>query len=193
MQNNSLRQAQELTKAVKVAQTVKANVLGSEVSMGMFLGQVPKLPAISVSFDNSLGGAIQRYIFGDPTTMIAQLIDTIPGGVLNPTAIMGQAGLVTPNKNFFFSVGVIFGSINYQTSSTPNQFVQPFVTYITNMAGELTKETINTASATRNTANENTLLTITGQYYLDVHRGIAIDVLAGESVTLTFSPSAYTV
>ena len=52
---------------------------------------------------------------------------------------------------------------------------------------------MNMASATRNTALNFNLLTLTGQFYLDIHRGIAVDVLAGELVNITLSPSAYTV
>jgi len=192
-QTSDIQKARELSTGVKVADTSKANISGSQVDMGMFLGQVPRLPAITYTLDNSGGGAVVRYVIGDPTTMIAQLVAT--GGVTvdNPSAVQGQAGLVVPNKNFFFGVGIIFGSINFQTSSTPNQFAQQFKTYITNMAGEVSSESLNLASATRNSAFNFNLLTLTGQFYLDIHRGIVIDVLAGEEVNVTMSPSAYTV
>lgn len=191
---NSLQQAQKLTKGVKIASQSKANVLGSEVSMGMFLGQVPKLPSITYTLDNTGAGGTRRFmVVGDPTGMIAQLVDTIGGGVLNPTAVQGNASLVAPNKNFFYSVGVIFGSINYQTSSTDLQFAQPLQQHLTNMGGNLQSDIINTAAAQRNTAQNAELLTLTGEFYVDVHRGITCDVLDNEIVNLTLTPSSYTV
>ena len=189
MQRN-LANAQELVKNVKVAGQVKANVLGSEVDMGNFLNRVPKLPSLTYFLDNSAVATDTTFVIGDPTGMIAALIG---GTVENPTTVAGTPDLVQPNKKFFFSVGIVYSSINYQTSTTPNQFSKGFVQYITNSAGELTKETINMASARRNTADDPLLLTITGQYMLDVHRGMVLSVLANESVTLTLTPSAYTV
>ncbi len=191
--NSKIGQAQELTQSVKQAYGISSNVIGSEVRMGDFLNQVPRMPAISYTLDNSAGIAIQRYLIGDPTGMIAVLIDTIGGGVVNPDLVQGNALFVSPNKNFFFSVGLVYSSINYLTSSDEAQFSQPFKLITVNSAGEISSEGVNMASAQRNSQFNNLLLTLTGEYMLDVHRGIQVDVLAGEKVTLTFVVSTYTV
>lgn len=191
--NSKITQAQELTQGVKEANPITSNVIGSVVNMGMFLLSVPRMPAISYTLDNSAGIAIQRYLIGDPTGMVSVLIDTIPGGVANPDLVQGQANYVVPNKNFFYSVGIVYSSINYLTSSDTAQFSQPFKLLTTNSAGELSSESVNMASAQRNSAFNSLLLTLSGEYMLDVHRGIQVDVLDAEKVTLTMVVSTYTV
>jgi hypothetical protein len=172
-----------------VAPTTK-NLAGSETNLGKFISRLPSLPAVTYTFDNSGGGALKRYIFGDPTTMIA----AVDAGVLsNPDLVQGKAALVIPNKNFYYGVRSKFTQINYETSSTPSQFSNIFEHRVTNIAGVVNPTQISVAEAKSNVQQNDLLLTLKGEYDLDISSGYIIEVLAGEKVTMTCTVSLYVV
>ena len=187
--NSKMSQARELTTSVKSANAVQSNVIGSEVDLGMFLNSVPRMPGISYELNNFGVGVPTTFLIGDPTGMIAAIL----GVGTDPTSVQGVAGFVTPNKEFFYKVGIVYSGFNYLTDTNTAQFSQAFRLVTCNSAGEISSEGVNMATAQRNSAFNDKLLTLTGEYLLDIHRGITVSVLAGEVVTLTFTVSTYTV
>lgn len=185
----SFAAAQALVPKVKTTTGVQSNVLGSQVNMGLFLGVVPSLPSITYELDNSADAVNPKdYIIGDPTGMIA----AVKGSGSNPDKVAGIANRVAPNKSFFFGVRIVFSSINYQTSSTANQFNQTFQHLTVNVIGNIADTDIVAGAAQRNTAQNDKLLTLDGSWLIDINRALFITVLPSEIVTLIATPTLYT-
>jgi len=189
-QTDLRRAAGSLSSQIQAVAPTTKNLAGSETNLGKFTSRLPSLPAVTYTFDNSGGGALKRYIFGDPTGMIA----AVDGGVLaNPDLVQGKAALVTPNKNFYYGVRSKFTQLNYETSSAASQFANIFEHRVTNIAGVVNPTQISVAEAKSNVQQNDLLLTLKGEYDLDISSGYILEVSAGELVTMTCTVALYVV
>lgn len=186
---NLTRMSESLNKQIVATSPSRKNMAGSETDLGIYTSQVkPKLPAVSYVLDNSAVGSVTRYIIGDPTGMVAAK----DGGTLvNPTTVQGKAALVVPHKNFFYGVSVKYTQINYETSSDSTQFASSFEHRLTNIAGIINSTEISIAEAKSNVQQNPLLLTLRGEYDLDINSAYVIEVLANEKVLLVCTPSLY--
>lgn len=174
-------------KMQAVAPTTK-NMAGSETNLGKFLTVLPNMPAITYTLDNSGGAELKRFIIGDPTGMIAAR----DGGTLvNPDKVQGNASLVTPNKNFYYGVKSKFTRIQYEVSVGASQFSNIFEHRVANIAGVVFPTQISVGEAKSNVQQNDKLLTLTGEYDLDISSAYILEVAAGETVVLTCSVSTY--
>lgn len=180
--------AKELSRTVKVASQPQSNLSGSTTDYGAMIQSIPALPAFVYSLGNA-GTVTENFIIGDPSGMIAASLGTSPS---NPDSINGSSGLVTANKNMFYSSSVLFGEISWKTSSDASQFDQTPTVYVTNHTGQLIPKPIILTAAERNTQYNNKLLTTKGDVRLDAFRALYVPVIAGETLTVTMMPKAYT-
>ena len=182
--------ADQLSTDVKITNQVKTNLSGSQTSYGFMVSEVPKLPALTYSCANASTGATENFIIGDPHGMIAA---SLSGTYNSPDTLQGLAALVAPNKSMYINSKCLFSEITWKTSSSALQFNNTPTFYTVNLAGNLVPDVVNLAVAEQNTAQNTLILTTTGNFRLDAQRGLTVTVRALETLTITMSPSAYTV
>lgn len=182
--------ARELARTVKVASMPESNLSGSVTDYGSMTNSVPALPSFVYQLDNSAGTVTANYLIGDPTGMIAAAVG---GSYSAPSSLNGQSTYVTPNKNFLYACSILFGEISWRTSSDVTQFDNNPTVYVCNQTGQFNQKPIMLTAAQRNTQYNSLLLTTKGQFRLDAFRAILVPVIAGEIVTVSMAPVAYTI
>tara|TARA_R110002020_G_scaffold85543_3_gene211062 strand:- start:258 stop:722 length:465 start_codon:yes stop_codon:yes gene_type:complete len=97
-------------------------------------------------------------------------------GTITPAAI-------TATTN---STPIVLSGFNYQTSSDPSQFAEPFDITRGSIDGRIVKHPNIIAKAKRNTQFDANLLTIDERFVIDGQTCIEVNVIASEKVTMTF-------
>lgn len=144
------------------------------------------MPSFAVTLNNSAGMVTKKYVIGDPTGLIASLA----GGGYSAA----DSGSVTPSlMNLTFNRGVVLvGVINYETTVGVAQFAASFKSAKVEIDGTLTPFNYASAisAARRNTAFNAKLLTVTlnEPLVLSTFSALLVEVIAGETVILTFTP-----
>ena len=182
---------QQLATKIITIPTVNTNLSGSQTDYGFMVSDVPPLPSLTYDLVNGTG-FMKRFLIGDPHNMIKVSLPNV-GEINAPNSINGNSALATANKSMYMNSKVLFNEITFKTSSNNLQFNTPVTFYTCNLAGNLNPEVINLAVAEQNTAQNTFIITINGNYRLDAQRGLYIEVLANQTLTVTMSPSAYTV
>jgi hypothetical protein len=181
---------EQLSTSVKITNQVKSNLSGSQTSYGFMVSEVPKLPALTYTLANS-GTVSKNYIIGDPHGMIAA---SLGGTIADPDQVNSLTGVdsgIAANKSMYKNTKIIFSGLTFKTSSTADQFNNTPIFYTCNLAGNIVPDPINLAVAEKNTAKNPLILTITGNFKLDAQRALYVTVLQRETLTITFSPKAY--
>lgn len=190
--NNSLRSgnvANRLSRTVKVTPGVKSNLSGSETDYGYIISEVPKQAGITYVLNNTTT-ALKKYVIGDGNGMIAAALGVT---LADPTSINGNTAIVEANKAMLANQVIEFAEITWKASASATQFNNVPTWYATNFSGQLVPDIINLAQAEKNTAQNDLILTTKGLTRLDGFRGLVVDVNASSSLSVTMTPSAYTV
>lgn len=185
---NSQNLSRELSRTVKITSGTRSNLSGSVTDYGSMVSAIPALPAFVYQLVNSTS-ATKNFLIGDPAGMIAAALG---GTFYDPNKLNGSTAFVEPNKNIFYGSSVLFGEISWKTSSDATQFDNNPTLYVCNHTGEVVPKPLILTAAERNTQQNNLLLTTKGKVRLDIFRGIKVPVIAGETLTVTMSPEAYT-
>lgn len=190
--NNSLRSgnvANRLSRTVKVTPGVKSNLSGSETDYGYIISEVPKQAGITYVLNNTTT-ALKKYVIGDGNGMIAAALGVT---LADPTSINGNTAIVEANKAMLANQVIEFAEITWKASASATQFNNVPTWYAANFSGQLVPDIINLAQAEKNTAQNDLILTTKGLTRLDGFRGLVVDVNASSSLSVTMTPSAYTV
>ncbi len=192
MLSNSLQNgnpANRLSRTVKVTAGVRSNLSGSETDYGYIISEVPKQPSLTYVLTNATT-ALKKFVIGDGNGMIAASLGVT---LADPTSINGNTAIVEANKAMLSSQVIEFNEITWKASASATQFNNVPTWYASNFSGQLVPDVINLAVAEKNTAQNDLILTTKGLTRLDGFRGLVVDVNASSTLTVTMSPSAYTV
>lgn len=141
--------------------------------------------AFTMTLDNSTGTQTANYRLFDASGINEAIDSSGRSG-----ADSASAG-VTATQNTTYSYPIVVDEFNYQTSSSNTQFSQPFKFVRGSIDGQQVTLPLITQKARRNTQFEDTLLTIKNQVVIDAQTAIDVDVIASETVTLTFMILGY--
>ena len=166
--------ANSLNQAGKVVEAYVSHSK-SPVSCGNMNG----VTAFSLTFDNSAGAATTSFRAFDGNGLVA----AIDGAATAPSS-----GTVTPAVIAATTIDnpIVISGFNYQTDTSVNQFAQPISFKKGNIDGRIVSLPNVVAKAKRNTQFQNLLLTIDQPVVIDGNTALDLDVIAGETVDLTF-------
>lgn len=135
--------------------------------------------SFTITLDNSAGMATTSYRLFDGNGLVADIdgAATAPSsGTVDPAVIAST----TINKP------IIISGYNYQTDTSVNQFSQTVNFKKANIDGRIIALPNIIAKAKRNTQFQSLLLTINQPVEIDGETAMDVDVIAGETVDLTF-------
>lgn len=135
--------------------------------------------AFSIVLDNSAGMATTSFRVFDGNGLVSDI---------DGAATAASSGTVAPAVIAATTIDnpIVITGFNYETDTSVNQFSQPVSFKKGNIDGRIVALPNVVAKAKRNTQFQNLLLTIDQPVVIDGNTSLDIDVIAGETVTLTF-------
>ena len=146
--------------------------------MAKSISNQDNVSAFTIILENATASPVSYRIF-DAATVCSAIngARTAPSsGTITPTAITNTTN-ATP---------IVMSGFNYQTSEKSSQFAEYFDIVRGSVDGRIVKHPNIIAKAKRNTQYQNLLLTIDERFVVDGQTCIEVNVLASETVTLTF-------
>ena len=153
----------------------------STVPGGLVSGQ--KLPSVVTFSYTNVGLVTETLLMFDSLNLVdAKFLAGITPVV--PTAT--NLGTNAIAKQYFMTRPMMFKGFNYEVSNVSQQAND--IRYYVADADSGNYNTLTPAAFQRNTPNNPRILTFVSQILVTAQTGIAVDVLAGETVTFSFYP-----
>lgn len=185
---NTARAVESLADTTRVRSTGISSY-GSVANAPGFKGNLGLPSSVTVTMDNSGGGAALQYVIGDQMGLIAANLN---GAVAYTQPTSSSTGSVAAMQASFGFAPITVLGIVYNATSGATQFPQRFRYAKSDIDGGILAKPVNTPEFQRPTNfNANQLvLEFANQFVLDEKSAFVLTVAAGQLVSLTLMVGA---